>query len=142
MDSGTGGVGQSADLQQGIGVPPLGPGAPPATRLAAFVAHYLELVATQLDLVLLPETATPGTRLRTSAHAFWRQHCRYFLHELGAPEPDLRADLLLAGLAAEQVVRWLRDEHRVLTDLGGSLCSAALALAQQSNQTVQAKCIV
>jgi hypothetical protein len=55
-----------------------------------------------------------------------------------------RADLLLAGLAAEQVVHWLRDEHRVLTDLAGSLCSAALALAQQSNhsETAQAKYIV
>ncbi len=121
------------ELQQRIltGAPPLGPGAPPATRLAAFVAHYLDLVATQLDVVLLSETATPGARLRTGAHAFWRQHCRYLLHEARAPEPDLRADLLLAGLAAEQIVHWLRDEHRVLADLADGLSSAALALTNR-----------
>jgi AcrR family transcriptional regulator len=121
------------ELQQRIlsGAPPLGPGAPPATRLAAFVAHYLDLVATQLDLVLLSETATPGARLRTGAHAFWRQHCRYLLREARAPEPDLRADLLLAGLAAEQIVHWLRDEHRVLAEVADGLSRAALALTNR-----------
>ncbi len=103
------------------------------TIAAAFVANYLELVATQLDLVLLSETATPGARLRTGAHAFWRQHCRYLLHGARAPDPDLRADLLLAGLAAEQVVHWLRDEHRELAVLADGLASAALALTQQAS---------
>lgn len=118
------------DLQQRLlyGAPPLGPGAPPATRLAAFARAYLGLVAEQLDLVLLSETSTPGARLRTGAHAFWRQHCRYLLHAGAAPEPTLRADLLLAGLAAEQVRHWLHDEHRDLTDLAAGLSAAALAL--------------
>lgn len=120
------------DLQQLIlaGPPPLGPGADSADRLAAFVAGYLAFLNRQLDLVLLSETSTVGARLRTGAHAFWRQHCRYLLHEAGAPQPDLRAGLLLAGLAAEQVRHWLRDEHRDLGDLTRGLSAAALVLAQ------------
>lgn len=124
------------ELQQRMlsGPPPLGPGAPPAARLAAFVQAYLDMVATQLDLVLLSQTSTPGARLRTGAHAFWRQHCRYLLHESGAPAPDLRADLILAGLAAEQVRHWLHDEHRDLARLAERLAAAAVALTQDASQ--------
>lgn len=120
------------ELQQQIltGPPPLGPGADPAERLAGFVAGYLAFLERQLDLVLLAETSTPGARLRTGAHAFWTQHCRYLLAESGAPQPDLRADLLLAGLAADQVRHWLRDHHRKLDDVAHALAGAALALGQ------------
>ena len=120
------------ELQQRMlsGAPPLGPGAPPAARLAAFVEAYVDVVAAQLDLVLLSETSTPGARLRTGAHAFWRQHCRYLLRDSGAPAPDLRADLLLAALAAEQVRHWLHAEHRDLASLTDGLSAAALTLAQ------------
>lgn len=124
------------ELQQAIlsGAPPLGPGAPAKARLAAFVHAYLDLVATQLDLVLLSETSTPGARHRTGAHAFWRQHCLYLLDAAGAPDPDLRADLLLAALAAEQVRHWLHHEHRETADLADRLSAAALALAQPGHQ--------
>lgn len=118
------------ELQQRMlsGPPPLGPGAPTADRLGAFVRAYLDLVEAQLDLVLLSETSTPGARLRTGAHAFWRQHCRYLLAESDATDPELRADVLLAGLAAEQVRYWLRDEQRDLDVLARALCAAALSL--------------
>ncbi len=111
------------------GAPPLGPGAHPAERLAAFVVSYLAFLERQLDLVLLSETSTPGARMRTGAHAFWRQHCRYLLREAAAPDAELRADLLLAGLAAEQVRHWLRVEHRLLDDLARGLSATAVALA-------------
>lgn len=110
------------------GTPPLGPGAPPAARLTAFVGAYLDLVTTRLDLVLMSETSGPGARFRTGAHAFWRQHCRNQFRAAGAPDPDLRTDLLLAGLSAEQVRHWLRDEHRDRADLAAGLCATALAL--------------
>lgn len=124
------------ELQQHMltGPPPLGPGATPQARLAAFVEAYLTLVASQLDLVLLSETSTPGARLRTGAHAMWRQHCRYLLSAAGAPDADLRSDLLLAGLAAEQVRHWLHDEHHELADLADGLCAAALALTRRAGQ--------
>ena len=120
------------ELQQQIltGPPPLGPGADPAERLAAFVAGYLAFLDRQLDLVLLSETSTPGARLRTGAHAFWAQHCRYLLTEADAPQPDVRADLLLAGLAAEQVRHWLRLDHRDIDQLVHALAETALTLAQ------------
>src|SRR3712207_2595896 len=57
------------------GPPPLGPGAPPAERLAAFVEAYLQYQARHLDLVLLSETSTPGSRLRKASYSFWRRHC-------------------------------------------------------------------
>ncbi|MDQ3717287.1 MAG: TetR/AcrR family transcriptional regulator [Actinomycetota bacterium] len=120
------------ELQQRMlsGPPPLGPGAPAADRLSAFVRAYLDLVEAQLDLVLLSETSTPGARLRTGAHAFWRQHCRYLLAEADATDPELRADVLLACLAAEQVRYWLRDEQRDLDVLARALCAAALCFLQ------------
>lgn len=120
------------ELQQQIltGPPPLGPGADPADRLAAFVTDYLAFLDGQLELVLLSETSTPGARLRTGAHGFWRQHCRYLLSQAGAPQPDLRADLLLAALAADQVRHWLHDQHHDLHELADALSAAALALAQ------------
>lgn len=119
------------ELQQRMldGTPPLGPGAPPSARLIAFVQAYLDLVAAQLDLVLLSETSTPGARHRTGAHAFWRQHCRFLLTEAGAADAAIRSDLLLAGLSAEQVRHWLHDENQDIADLAAALSAAALALA-------------
>jgi AcrR family transcriptional regulator len=75
---------QSAMLS---GPPPLGPGAPPVERLEAFVAAYLLLVDRQLDLVLMSQTSAPGARLRTGAHALWRQHCALLLRAAGRRRP-------------------------------------------------------
>lgn len=120
------------ELQQRIltGRPPLGQGAEPTARLAAFTEAYLRLVSTQLDLVLLSETSRPGARLRTGAHGFWRQHCRHLLEQAGAPDPGLRADLLLAGLAAEQVGHWVHSRRYDLREVASALSAAAVALTQ------------
>jgi AcrR family transcriptional regulator len=109
------------------GPPPLGPGAPPIERLKAFVAAYLLLVDRQLDLVLMSETSAPGARLRTGAHAFWRQHCALLLRSAGTDDHQLRADLLLAGLAAEQVRAWIRQQSLLPADLAHSLVAALTA---------------
>src|SRR5690349_12891618 len=77
------------------GPPPLGPGAPPADRLGAFVEAYLGLLTHQLDLVLLSETATTGARFRTGAHTLWRRHCRHLLETGHAPDAEIAADVLL-----------------------------------------------
>ncbi|UOZ04443.1 TetR/AcrR family transcriptional regulator [Amycolatopsis sp. WQ 127309] len=107
------------------GGPPLGPGASPADRLAAFVEAYLQLLNRQLDLVLLSETATTGARFRTGAHTLWRAHCRHLLHTGGAPDPDITADVLLAALSAEQVRHWLRDRQLSPEALTKSLAGLA-----------------
>lgn len=111
------------ELQDRIltGPPPLGPGAPPTDRLAAFVEAYLDLLTRQLDLVLLSETATTGARFRTGAHTLWRQHARHLLDASGAPDAEIAADVLLAALSAEQVRHWLRDRELDPAALAGSL---------------------
>jgi AcrR family transcriptional regulator len=105
-----------------------GPAAP-GERLAAFARAYLDFLGTALDLVLLSQTATVGARHTTGAHAFWGAHCRYLLAAAGAPDPDVRAEVLLAALAAEQVRYWRTTAHRSLDDLGGALSRLAHALA-------------
>jgi AcrR family transcriptional regulator len=105
-----------------------GPAAP-GERLAAFVRAYLDFLGTALDLVLLSQTATVGARHATGAHAFWRAHCRYLLAAAGAPDPDVRAEVLLAALAAEQVRYWRTTAHRPLDELGAALSRLAHALA-------------
>ncbi|MBV9846263.1 MAG: TetR/AcrR family transcriptional regulator [Kutzneria sp.] len=107
------------DLQASLltGPPPLGPGATARERLAAFAAAYLGYVAGHLDLVSLSQTASPGARMRTGSHRLWRQHCRHLLAEGDVPDPELRADVLLAALTAEQVRHWLADRGHALGDL-------------------------
>ncbi len=112
------------------GDPPLGPGAAAADRLVAFVSAYLDLVASQLDLILMSETSSPGARSRTGAHAFWGGHLRYLLQEAGAPDVELRADVLLASLSGEQVRHWLIEDQREPASISVALAAAGLALAQ------------
>jgi AcrR family transcriptional regulator len=122
---------RESQLQQEIlsGPPPLGPGAPPVERLAAFAAAYLAYVDAHLDVVAMSQTASPGARLRTGSHRFWRLHCRILLAEAGAPDPDLRADALLAALTAEQVRHWRHDEGHRLADLTRAVGALARGLA-------------
>lgn len=124
------------ELQTGMlsGPPPLGPGAPAAERLVAFTGAYLTHIAHQLDLVAMSETASPGARLRVGAHRLWRQHCRHLLAQAGAPDPELRADALLATLTAEQVGHWLRTERRPLPALRAALERMARALSADRQQ--------
>ena len=98
-------------LQQAIlsGPPPLGPGAPPADRLRAFVAAYLDYALDHLDLVRMSETGSPGARYRIGAYRFWHRHVSILLaahRAAGArhpDDPDADAHTLLAPLAAEHL---------------------------------------
>ncbi|WP_280395833.1 TetR/AcrR family transcriptional regulator [Nocardia brasiliensis] len=81
------------------GAPPLGPGAPPAERLAAFYAAMVDLLDAHADLVLGAETG--GARFTTGAYGFWSAHVRALLREAGIREPDALIDPLLAPLSAE-----------------------------------------
>ncbi|MET8864873.1 helix-turn-helix domain-containing protein [Nonomuraea sp. NPDC004580] len=122
---------RESELQTAIlsGPPPLGPGAPPADRLAAFAAAYLAYVDAHLDLVTLSQTASAGARLRTGSHRLWQHHCAILLTAAGVPDPQIRADTLLAALTAEQVRHWRRDENRSLPDLTAAVVAISRRLA-------------
>jgi AcrR family transcriptional regulator len=112
------------------GPPPLGPGAAPDERLAAFAGAYLRYVAGHADLVALSQTASPGARLRTGAHRFWRQHCAYLLEQAGVADPRVRADILLAGLSAEQVRHWLQQDHQPVEQIADAVTRLARDLCR------------
>jgi AcrR family transcriptional regulator len=92
------------ELQDAIlhGPPPLGPGAPPAERLLAFLHAMVELLEQRGDIIRASETSSPGARLRTAAYGGWHLHVAVLL---GALRPDADAGalahVLLAPLAAE-----------------------------------------
>lgn len=121
---------QERELQRAIldGPPPLGPGAPPTERLLAFVHRYADYVADNTELVAMSQTSSPGARLRTGSHQFWRQHCEYLLAKTGAPDPGLRADFLLAALTAEQIGHWLDDGAWSRARLIKAICRTAEAI--------------
>jgi AcrR family transcriptional regulator len=81
------------------GSPPLGPGAPPAERLAGFYSAMVDLLETHYELVLATEIGQ--SRFQTGAYGFWRAHVRSLLVAASVAEPDLVVDLLLAPLAPD-----------------------------------------
>jgi AcrR family transcriptional regulator len=110
-------------LQEAImrGEPPLGPGAPPADRLAAFFEAMIGLLDDHLHLALGAETG--GARFATGAYQFWRAHVRHLLREARIGEPDAMVDILLAPLAPE-IYRYQRYE----LGIGREQITAALGL--------------
>lgn len=89
------------DLQERLlrGDPPLGPGAPPGERLAAFYRAMVELLEQFGHLVLGAETGS--ARFSTGAYGFWSAHVRALLREGGVAHADTLVDILLAPLACE-----------------------------------------
>jgi hypothetical protein len=79
------------------GPPPLGPGAPPEERLAAFYDAMLGLLDQHVHLVLGTEVG--ASRFTTGAYGFWRAHVRSLVADL--PDPDALTDVLLAPLAPD-----------------------------------------
>jgi AcrR family transcriptional regulator len=73
--------------------PPLGPGAPPPERLAAFYAAFVELLEEAGQLSLAIETTEQ--RLRTGAHHAWRLHVTSLVGD------EVLAEQLLAPLAPD-----------------------------------------
>ncbi|WP_051036767.1 TetR/AcrR family transcriptional regulator [Nocardia otitidiscaviarum] len=108
------------ELQEQLlrGEPPLGPGAPPADRLAAFYRAFVDLLDRHAHLVLGTETGR--ARFETGAYRFWRAHIRALLTEARVPEPDSLIEPLLAPLAAEIYL------HQRELGLGSAQITAAL----------------
>lgn len=108
------------------GDPPLGPGAPPAQRLAAFYAAMVDLLDTHADLVLGTEVG--GARYRTGAYGFWSAHVRALLSDAGVADPDAMVDLLLAPVSAEVYLQQRRRgvSSKQITEALGRLARGVL----------------
>lgn len=121
------------ELQDAIlaGPPPLGPGAPAAARLAAFLEALAEFTAAHHELLIVSDHDTAGGRYRTGAYAFWRLHAAALLHELGFDErAQGLADVLLAPLSAD-LIRHRRAELGVpLAEVKAELRELVQALAR------------
>jgi AcrR family transcriptional regulator len=81
------------------GPPPLGPGAPPAERLAAFYGAMVGLLERHGHLALAGETG--ARRFRTGAYRAWALHVGSLLDEAGLRDGPALIDALLAPLAPD-----------------------------------------
>jgi AcrR family transcriptional regulator len=89
------------------GPPPLGPGAPPDQRLAAFYEAMVDLLERHGHLALAAETGV--RRFGTGAYGFWRAHVAALVRAAGVGlEAEALADSLLAPLAPE-LYRYQRE---------------------------------
>ncbi|TQL91140.1 TetR/AcrR family transcriptional regulator [Pseudonocardia kunmingensis] len=104
------------------GDPPLGPGAPPEDRLAAFYAAMVEHLERQLPLVLAVDAG--AARFAVGSYGFWRAHVRVLLEAGDVPDPDALVDTLLAPLSGE-VFRYQRDSGLAPEQIAGALARLA-----------------
>jgi AcrR family transcriptional regulator len=88
-------------LQERIlhGPPPLGPGAPPAERLAAFYGAMVELLERHGHLALAADTG--ARRYATGAYRAWSMHVGALLSEADVDGGQALIDALLAPLAPD-----------------------------------------
>ncbi|MGH3980302.1 MAG: TetR/AcrR family transcriptional regulator [Pseudonocardiaceae bacterium] len=121
-------------LQQQLisGQPPLGPGAPPAARLAAFYTAMVDMLDQHLHLALGAECGS--ARFSTGAYGFWRLHVRGLLVEADVPDPDTLADSLLAPLAPEVYQYQRHQRGRLPQQITDSLTWQAHQLLDPTGQ--------
>jgi AcrR family transcriptional regulator len=89
------------ELQEQLlhGEPPLGPGAPPAERLAAFYGAMVRLLERHGHLALAAETG--ARRYSTGAYRAWALHVGALIEEAGLGAAPALRDALLAPLAPD-----------------------------------------
>lgn len=115
--------------------PPLGPGAPPRDRLLAFLSAMVELMGRNKGLLaaLGQEVATmpkphDGPARENPTYLSWHTHISTLLREANAAvDAEVVADLLLAGLHSDPILRMLeRGETARLTAALHTLAEGAL----------------
>src|SRR5918911_639892 len=110
------------------GPAPLGPGAPPAERLAAFYRAMVELLERHGHLALAAETG--ARRYGTGAYRAWRLHVHALLvaapgqAPAGAGRLDAMVDALLAPLAPE-LYQYQRRRGRTPAEITAALTDLA-----------------
>ena len=115
------------------GPPPLGPGAPAAARLEAFVSELAAEVEATWPTLVVSENSTIGARYRIGSYSANRLHVTVLLREAApALDPEWHADALLAPLAAD-LYGHQRTELGMSADrIRDGLVAAARALAEGS----------
>ncbi len=95
-----------------FGPPPLGPGAPPAGRIRAFLHAYIDRLETQAQLHLFAESHSPKARYHSGAYQTHRAHLVALL-TLAQRRIDATylADALLAVLGAGLFLHQRRELH-------------------------------
>lgn len=92
------------------GPPPVGPGAPPAVRIHAFLHAVVDLLESQGDLHAFAESQSPTARFRNGAHWARRAH---LVSLVGLVDRDVDAvyvaDALLAAVGAGLVLYQRRE---------------------------------
>jgi AcrR family transcriptional regulator len=104
------------------GPAPLGPGAPPAERLAAFYRGLVALLEQHGHLALAAETG--ARRYQTGAYGAWALHVRALADEAGVRGGPALADVLLAPLAPEAYAHQ-RAAGRSPRTIGNALAALA-----------------
>ena len=105
------------------GRPPLGPGAEPAERLAAFYRASVELLERHVHLALGAEVGR--SRFATGAYGFWRAHVRSLVVAAAVPGPDALADILLAPLAPDVYDHQRRERRQTPAQIADALATLA-----------------
>ena len=113
------------------GKPPVGPGAPPADRLEAFVRALHALVLRRRDLIVAADESSALAQLRSPVHAGWAAHLRVLLRDLH-PEKDplIPAELVLATISAPTYVHVVDDLGRDADALLDAVLTAVQALVR------------
>jgi AcrR family transcriptional regulator len=124
---------QERELQEAVvsGPPPLGPAAPAAERLTAFLAALTHLTERNLNVLLATDSTPPG-RLDIAAYKGWRLHIEQLLAELradlAAEDVGWYADLLLAPLDPELYAHQRRRRGLTSEQIAANLRTLALGL--------------
>ncbi|GAA0227120.1 hypothetical protein GCM10010492_26730 [Saccharothrix mutabilis subsp. mutabilis] len=103
------------------GPPPLGPGAPAAERVRAFLHALVDRTLAQLDLLLVAETAGPFARFGGAYDAYHRHLGVLIGQAWPAADAAFLADALLAPLAANLITHRHHDATRLKAGLDALL---------------------
>lgn len=114
---------QAAFIQ---GPAPLGPGAPPAERVRAFLRALADRTEAQADLLLMAESDPPEARFREGSYMLYHRHLEILLQEI-RPDADAAylADALLAPLAANLFLHQRRTRGMPLDRIKAGLDALA-----------------
>ncbi|MGQ0777782.1 MAG: TetR/AcrR family transcriptional regulator [Pseudonocardiales bacterium] len=93
------------------GPPPLGPGAPDAARLRAFLHAYVDRLERQSELLALAESSSPAAPYHSAAYRIHRMHLAALLTRL---RPDADTDYLIDALLAILSARLFRHQRQEL----------------------------